>query len=142
VAMLLKNEIVELGLKNGCIGFVKDIVYKENTGPRGPESFKMHPACVTVHFPDLSQRKTKLYQDGPVPIYRLFHNIMKGVITTVVPPFKYRCIRTKLLQYISINANPWVPMKYGKILLWNLWLPYVTIKHQAWNASLFLEQQL
>jgi hypothetical protein len=52
VVMLLRNEIVELGLKNGSIGFVKDIVYKETTGPRGPEKIKQHPAYVIVNFPD------------------------------------------------------------------------------------------
>jgi hypothetical protein len=52
VVILLRNEIVELGLKNGSIGFVKDIVYKDNTGPRGPEKIKQHPAYGIFHFPD------------------------------------------------------------------------------------------
>jgi hypothetical protein len=50
--MLLRNEIVELGLKNGSIGTIKAVVYKDAEGPRGPEGFKMHPAYVVVDFPD------------------------------------------------------------------------------------------
>jgi hypothetical protein len=52
VVMLLKNDIVELGLKNGSIGFVKDIVYMDTMGLRGPEGFKMHSSCVIFHFSD------------------------------------------------------------------------------------------
>jgi hypothetical protein len=52
VVMLLRNEIVELGLNNGSIGTINVVVYKDAEGPRGPEGFKTHPACVVVDFPD------------------------------------------------------------------------------------------
>jgi hypothetical protein len=52
VVMMLKNDIVELGLKNGSNGTIKDVVYKDDVGPRGAEGFKMHPACVVVDFLD------------------------------------------------------------------------------------------
>jgi hypothetical protein len=52
VVMLLRNEIVELGLNNGSIGIIMVVVYNDAEGPRGPEGFKTHPAYVVVDFPD------------------------------------------------------------------------------------------
>ena len=46
--MLLKNYIVELGLMNGSVGTVVDIVYEEAEGPRNQENL---PAYVIVDFP-------------------------------------------------------------------------------------------
>jgi hypothetical protein len=52
MVMLLRKEIVELGLMNGSIGTIKAVVYKDAEGPRGPEGFKTHPAYVIVDFLD------------------------------------------------------------------------------------------
>jgi hypothetical protein len=79
VVMLLKNEIVELGLKNVSIGFVNDIVYKDTTGLRGLENFKQHPTYVIVQFPDCKIPKED--------------KIMPGWPRTYVPivPYHDRC---------------------------------------------------
>ena len=46
--MLLKNYIVELGIMNGAVGTVVDIVYEEAEGPRNQNNL---PAYVIVDFP-------------------------------------------------------------------------------------------
>jgi hypothetical protein len=51
VVIMLKNEIVELGLKNGYIGIIRDVVYKDDVGSQGSEGFKTHLACFVVGFP-------------------------------------------------------------------------------------------
>ena len=67
--MLLRNFIVELNLMNGAVGVVKDIVYKDEDGPR-----KCHiPAYVVVDFPKctiLSENRWKVQEAAtniPIP---------------------------------------------------------------------------
>jgi hypothetical protein len=136
VGMLLKNKIVELGLKNRFIGSFKDMLYNDTAGPRGPEGFKMHPSYVIVHFPGC-----KIPEDGKimpgwprtyVPIVPYY----VSAITNVAPPFRSGCVHARLLQNISHKGNSWVQMKYEKRFLLDLWLPcYVAIKRLAWNES-------
>ena len=46
--MLLRNFVVEYKLMNGCVGVVKQIVYKTNNGLANEDDF---PAYVIVDFP-------------------------------------------------------------------------------------------
>jgi hypothetical protein len=99
--MLLKNEILELGLKNGSIGFFNNIVYTETTGTRGPGKFKQHPAYVIVHFPHC-----KIPEED---------NIMLGWLRTYIPivPYHDRCDK-KCCATIQVMLRPCKAIKIHK----------------------------
>jgi hypothetical protein len=50
IVMLLKNFLVELGLKNGSLGKIVKIVYANKEGPT--KDPRVHPAYVVVDFPN------------------------------------------------------------------------------------------
>ena len=50
VVILLKNYVAELGIVNGCIGTVKEVVYRNRDGPRQPGSL---PAYIIIDFPSI-----------------------------------------------------------------------------------------
>ena len=52
--MLIVNQVIEEGLMNGSVGTIKEIVYDDPAGPRGPRGFKTHPKYVIVDFPESS----------------------------------------------------------------------------------------
>ena len=61
--MLLKNYVSELGLMNGAVGTVKNVVYKSKEGPREKGSL---PSYVIVDFPKSTiPNDDKFFPDKP-----------------------------------------------------------------------------
>ena len=87
--MLVINEVVGEGLTNGSVGIIKEIVYDDPRGPRGPNGFQTHPKYVIVDFPD-SKLPEPLIPDMPatyVPIVPVTLRCKKNVAQDVNYPY-------------------------------------------------------
>ena len=82
--LLIKNELVEAGLMNGALGWVRGFMWPQGGDPRSEEKAKSAPICVIVEFDvldlgvDSQGRRRTFFPDAPpdsamhrwVPIYR------------------------------------------------------------------------
>ena len=106
--MLLKNFIVELNIMNGAVGTVKDIVYKEEEGPRNLDNI---PAYIIVDFPKCLITDEKRFrwkvQDGRtnVPIPVITERCEKCCSITTVPMRVCKAITIHKGQGITVGKG-------------------------------------
>ena len=129
--MLLKNYIVELGLVNGSIGTVQNIIYKNKQGPHQSGSL---PAYVIVNFPECQiPENDKCFENYPrscVPIpVDEFKCELFCCSATTVPLRVCKAISIHKCQGISIGPGkrwekvcinlPKKSKKKKQLLIWN-----------------------
>jgi ATP-dependent exoDNAse (exonuclease V) alpha subunit len=117
VVMMLKNEFVELDLKNGSIGIIKDVVYTDDVGPRGTAGFKTRLMLFTFRI-SRYRRKIKLFPYGHTPTPPSSRTTT-DVIINIAPPFNYRCIPANAITLHKSQGQSVGPNEVWKILSLN-----------------------
>jgi hypothetical protein len=107
VVMLLKNYVAELSIVNGCVGVVKQVVYRKRAGPREPGALS---AYVIIDFPfiDIPEEK-KCFPDAPrttVPVSVDVFSCESYCCTMDTLPLRvYKAISIHKCQGISVGPG-------------------------------------
>lgn len=110
MVMLLVNFVVEIGLFNGAVGKVVEIVYRDPSGPREKGAI---PDYVVVDFPNVDSQKVRL---GTLIILLMFPSLLSPIIVrrSVAPALLCHCECVRQSPRTSHRVSRWARDSFGQ----------------------------